>query len=75
MTVPAGKPVTLRFLRKIADTCATEVVIEVGGKKLVKDLPLNKPVELTLTFPAPGRIGYACAMNMIRGSITVEAPR
>jgi thiol-disulfide isomerase/thioredoxin/plastocyanin len=73
--VPAGKPVTLRFLRKIEDTCATEVVIEVGGKKLVKDLPLNKPVELTLTFPSPGRVGYACAMNMIRGSIIVEAPR
>jgi plastocyanin domain-containing protein len=43
-----------------------------GGKKLVKDLPLNKTVELTLTFPRPGRVGYACAMDMIRGSITAQ---
>jgi thiol-disulfide isomerase/thioredoxin/plastocyanin len=70
--VPAGRPVTLRFLRTVQGTCATEVVMEVGGKKLVKDLPLNKPVELTLTFPRPGRTGYACAMDMIRGSITAQ---
>jgi len=70
--VPAGRPVTLRFLRTVQGTCATEVVMEVGGHKLVKDLPLNKPVELTLTFPRPGRTGYACAMNMIRGSITAR---
>jgi thiol-disulfide isomerase/thioredoxin/plastocyanin len=72
VTVPAGRPVRLRFLRTVQGTCATEVVMEVGGQKLVKDLPLNKPVELTLTFPRPGRIGYACAMNMIHGSITAR---
>jgi thiol-disulfide isomerase/thioredoxin len=72
VTVPAGRPVTLRFLRTVQGTCATEIVMEVGGQKLVKDLPLNKPVELTLTFPRPGRIGYACAMNMIHGSITAR---
>jgi plastocyanin len=70
--VPAGKPVTLRFERKTEKTCATEIVMEVDGKKVVKDLPLNKPVELTLTFSRPGRVGYACAMDMIRGSITVQ---
>jgi plastocyanin domain-containing protein len=72
VAVPAGKPITLRFLRTVASTCATEVVMEVGGRKIVKDLPLNRPVELTLTIPGPGRIGYACAMHMIRGSITAR---
>lgn len=72
MAVPAGKPITLRFLRKVSNTCATEVVMEVGGRKIVKDLPLNKAVDLTLTIPGPGRIGYACAMNMIRGSLTAR---
>lgn len=42
----------------------------IEGKKLVKDLPLNKPVELTVTIPKPGKVSYACAMDMIRGSIT-----
>ena len=70
--VPAGRPVTLRFLRTFERTCATEIVMQHGGKKLVKDLPLNKTVELTLTFPKAGRVGYACAMDMIRGSITAR---
>lgn len=69
--VPAGRPVTLRFLRKAARTCATEVVMELGGKKLVKDLPLDQPVELQLTFPR-GRTSYACAMDMIHGMVTAE---
>lgn len=69
--VPAGRPVTLRFLRKTARTCATEVVMQIGGKKLVKDLPLDQPVELQLTFPR-GRTSYACAMDMIRGMVTAE---
>jgi hypothetical protein len=29
-------------------------------------------VRAVLVFPRPGRIGYACAMDMIRGTITVE---
>ncbi len=72
VTVPAGKLVTLRFERKFEKTCATEVVMEVDGKKIVKDLPLNKRVDLTLTFTKPGVVRYSCAMDMIRGSITVR---
>lgn len=72
VSVPAGKPVTLRFLRKVEKTCATEIVMELDGKHIVKALPPNKPVELTLTFSKSGCVGYACAMNMIRGAITAK---
>lgn len=72
IVVPAGRPVTLRFERMVEQTCATEIVMELDGKKIVKDLPLNTPVELTLTFSKSGTVGYACAMDMIRGSITVQ---
>jgi thiol-disulfide isomerase/thioredoxin len=71
VVVPAGKPVTLRFERTVEKTCATEVVMTVDGKQIVKDLPLHQPVELTLTFAKPGEVTYACAMDMIRGTITV----
>ena len=70
--VPAGVPVTLRFEREVERTCATEIVLSLDGKKIVKDLPLRKPVELTLTIPRPGRLGYHCAMDMFRGSITAR---
>ncbi|MEJ7598414.1 MAG: hypothetical protein WKG01_10930 [Kofleriaceae bacterium] len=55
-----------------SETCATEVVLEVDGKKIVKDLPLNKTVDSTLTFSKRGTFSYACAMDMVRGSIIVE---
>jgi thiol-disulfide isomerase/thioredoxin/plastocyanin len=72
VVVPVGKPVRLRFERKYEKTCATEIVMELDGKKIVKDLPLNQPVELKLTFSKPGNVGYACAMDMLRGSITAQ---
>jgi len=72
VTVPVGQRVTLRFHRKVERTCATEVVLEVDGEKIVKDLPLGKSIDLTLTFAKRGKVRYACAMDMIRGSITVQ---
>ncbi|MBA3464159.1 MAG: cupredoxin domain-containing protein [Deltaproteobacteria bacterium] len=72
VTVPRGKPVILRFERRIERTCGTEVVMTVDGRKIEKDLPLNKPVELALTFRTAGTVKYACSMDMIRGTITVQ---
>lgn len=46
--------------------------MELDSKKIVKDLPLNTPVELKLTFRKPDKVGYSCAMDMIRGSITTQ---
>lgn len=70
--VTRGKPVTLVFERKVEKTCATEVVLEVGGKKLEKELPLNTPVEVAVTFPTSGKLQYACGMDMVHGIITVD---
>ena len=55
-----------------ARTAATAVVFEMDGKKIEKPLPLNQAVELVLTFPNAGTVGYACGMNMIRGTVTVR---
>jgi plastocyanin len=44
----------------------------VDGKQIQKDLPLDQPVELTQTFRTAGVIHYACAMDMMRGTITVR---
>jgi thiol-disulfide isomerase/thioredoxin len=71
--VPSGRPIVLRFHRTFDKTCATEVVFEHDGKRVLKDLPLGKVVEVPVTFEKRGRIGYGCAMNkMIGGTITVE---
>lgn len=70
--VPRGKPVILQFERRVERTCGTEVVMVVNGKKIEKDLPLNKPVEIAITFPTAGTVKYSCSMDMIRGTITVQ---
>jgi len=70
--VPRGKPVLLRFERKVDRTCGTEVVMVVDGKRIEKELPLDTPVELALTFGTAGIVKYSCAMDMIRGTITVK---
>ena len=73
VAVPAGKPVTIVFARKTDQTCAKQVVLDTGdGKKIEKDLPLNTPVEIAMTFPKAGKLGYACAMDMMKGTITVK---
>jgi plastocyanin domain-containing protein len=71
--VPAGKPVTLVFTRTTDKTCAKEFVLTMDdGKKIEKELPLNTPVELAMTFPKAGKLGYACGMDMFKGTIVVQ---
>jgi plastocyanin domain-containing protein len=66
----AGKPVRLVVTRKVERTCATDIVVKEYGIK--KPLPLNKPVEVRFTPRKSGAIRYACAMDMIAGSLIVE---
>ena len=69
--VPAGKPVTLRFLRKDPSACAEKVFF--GDLGLSRDLPLDKPQELTFTPKNPGEFEFTCAMGMYRGRLVVRA--
>jgi plastocyanin domain-containing protein len=68
--VKANQPVKLVVTRKTDRTCATEIVIKDYG--INKPLPLNQPVEIRFTPTKPGKVRYACAMDMIAGVIIVE---
>ena len=70
VTATAGKPVTLSVTRTAERTCATHIVIKDFG--IHKPLPLNQAVRVTFTPARPGRLRYACAMDMIAGVIVVE---
>ncbi len=72
VVVPKGKPIIFTFERRVERTCGTEIVMMVDGQKIEKELPLNKPVELAITFGTAGTVKYACSMDMIRGTITVQ---
>ena len=73
ITVPAKTPVTLVFTRKTEATCTKTIVVTVeDGKTIERELPLDKPVEIAATFPKAGKLGYACTMNMNKGTIIVQ---
>ena len=73
ITVPARAPVTLVFQRDTDATCTKSVVIKLDdGKRIERVLPLKTPVEIAVTFPSAGKLGYACSMNMNKGTIVVQ---
>ena len=68
VAVPAGRPVTLIFHRETEATCAKQVVLELDGKKIEKELPLHQQVEVAVTFAKAGKLTYACGMDMVHGA-------
>jgi len=73
ITVAAKAPVTLVFQRDTEATCTKTIVIKLGeGKRIERELPLGKPVEIPVTFPKAGKLAYACTMNMNKGTIVVQ---
>lgn len=73
LVVKKGEPVTLVFTRRTDRTCAKEVIIYIDDTNTVaRSLPLNTPVEITVSFPKSGERGFACAMKMHGAAIMVE---
>jgi plastocyanin domain-containing protein len=73
VTVPARTPLALVFTRKTERTCAKTIVIPLDdGTKIERELPLDKPVQIEVTFAKAGKLGYACTMNMTKGTIVVQ---
>lgn len=70
--VKKGEPVELVFTRKTDQTCIKEVVLDNGGKKVQKALPLNKPVAIKTKFAKTGDVKYACKMGMFSGTVKVQ---
>ncbi len=68
--VPAGRSVTLRFLRKDPSPCAEKVIF--SGLDLSADLPVGKPFDLSFVHEKAGEYDFTCQMAMYRGKIIVE---
>ena len=70
VTLRAGTPVRLTFVRTTDKTCGTEVVFPSLNVK--RALPLNGPVVIEFTPAKPGEVAFACGMNMFRGTVVVQ---
>ena len=68
--VKAGHPVRLVVTRKTEKTCATEIILDDLG--INQPLPLDTPVTVEFTPSESGTLRYACAMDHIRGVVTIQ---
>jgi plastocyanin domain-containing protein len=71
ISATVGQTLRLRFIREDATPCAEYVLFEAFG--IQQQLPLNEPVEFTITPDKPGRFDFTCQMRMYRGVLTVAA--
>jgi plastocyanin domain-containing protein len=70
VTLHAGTPARITFLRTTDKTCGTEVVFPSFNIK--RALPLNEPVAIEFTPAKTGEIAFACGMNMLHGTVLVQ---
>ena len=70
VTLRAGIPARLTFLRTTDKTCGTEVVFP--SLNIKRALPLNEPVVIEFTPAKAGDIAFACGMNMLKGVVAVQ---
>ncbi|MFV8754667.1 cupredoxin domain-containing protein [Nannocystaceae bacterium ST9] len=66
---PANAKITLAFKRVDEQNCGETLVIE--SLAIKKDLPVGKVVEVAITTPAAGEVGFACGMDMYKGKVVV----
>ena len=70
LTLRAGQPARITFLRTTDKTCGTEVVFP--SLNIRRALPLNEPAVVEFTPKSSGEIGFVCGMNMLRGTVVVQ---
>ena len=70
VTLRAGIPARITFVRTTDKTCGTEVVFP--SLNIKRALPLNEPVVIEFTPAKSGDIAFACGMNMLHGTVVVQ---
>lgn len=71
ISIKAGERLRLHVVRKDYAGCTREIVIPALDVR--RELPPNKVVVIELPPLAAGQYEYRCGMNMVRGTITVDA--
>jgi RND family efflux transporter MFP subunit len=70
VSLRAGSPARLTFVRTTDKTCGTEVAFPALNIK--RALPLNEAVAIDFTPSKTGDIAFACGMNMLKGVVVVQ---
>ncbi|MDL2341904.1 MAG: cupredoxin domain-containing protein [Patescibacteria group bacterium] len=69
LSLKAGIPAKITFLRKDPSGCLEEVIMPDFG--VAEKLPVNEPLVVTILPKAAGEFTYTCGMRMFSGKIQV----
>jgi cobalt-zinc-cadmium efflux system membrane fusion protein len=70
VTLRAGVPARLTFVRTTDKTCGTAVVFP--SLSIRRELPLNQPTEIEFRPQKAGNVDFVCGKNMLRGTLVVR---
>jgi RND family efflux transporter MFP subunit len=70
VSLSAGSPARLTFVRTTDKTCATEIAFP--SLNIRRALPLNEPVAIDFTPAKAGDVAFACGMGMLKGVVVVQ---
>ncbi len=71
IVVKQGEPVRLDFYRDETASCSEQVIF--GDFGIARDLPAFKTTAIEFTPDDAGEFTFTCGMNMLRGTLIVEA--
>ena len=73
ITVEAGRPVRLPFVREETAPCSERVVLD--SLNIEKDLPAFQTTVVEFTPHQPGDYPFRCAKNVLRGRVVAQVGR
>lgn len=65
-----GVPARVTFVRRLEETCGTEIMLP--AYNIRRALPLNEPVVVEFTPDKAGEFNFTCGMGMLRGTVIVQ---
>lgn len=70
VSLRAGVPARLTFVRTTDKTCGTE--ISFPSLNIKRPLPINEPVVIQFTPAKAGELTFTCGMNMLEGTVVIR---
>lgn len=68
--MPSNRVAHVRFVRKTDRTRGKKLVFPALG--IERKLPLNEPVDVTISAGKARTLTFACGMNMLKGKVIVK---
>ncbi|MEJ7732877.1 MAG: cupredoxin domain-containing protein [Polyangiaceae bacterium] len=67
-----GEALLLRFTRTATSGCLSSIAVPAA--KIERPLPMGEAVDVAVSAPSTGELGFQCGMGMVKGRVVVAGP-